>query len=137
MPAPDLAPGSVLRDDLQSIALQKLAALGKSDHPEVPVPFRCEADRPFKLTQADMGHATTEKVPLDKLVALQPDVQRERVEQCIKRKGPGKKHMQQKPWLACFKDKYYILDGHHRLTAMDLLGQDTVRANVVQGRPKG
>lgn len=134
MPAPDLAPGKVLRDDDISIALQKLAALG--DGKCVPVPFRYESARPFTLTQADMDDATTETVPLDQLIALEPDVKRKRVRQCIERDGPGKAHMQQKPWLVCCKGKYYILDGHHRLTAMDLLGQDTVRANVVRGRPK-
>lgn len=133
--APDLAPGKVLRDDNISIALQKLAALGDGD--EVPVPFRFKNDRPFKLTQADMDDATTETVPLDKLIALEEDVKRKRVEQCIKRKGPGKQHMQQKPWLVCYQGKYYILDGHHRLTAMDLLGVDKVKAHVVQGRSKG
>lgn len=132
--APDLAPGKVLRDDDISIALQKLAALG--DGKRVPVPFRYEPERPFTLTQADMDDAATETVPLDKIIALEPDVKRKRVRQCIEREGPGKAHMAQRPWLVCCKGKYYCLDGHHRLTAMDLLGEDTVRANVVQGRPK-
>lgn len=134
MPAPDLAPGRVLRDDDESIALQKLAALG--DGKCVPVPFRYESARPFTLTQADMDDATTETVPLDQLIALEPDVKRKRVRQCIERDGPGKAHMQQKPWLVCCKGKYYCLDGHHRLVARWLLGQDNVRAHVVQGRPK-
>lgn len=138
MAAADLAPGDILADDNRSIALQKLAALG--DGKRVPVPFRYESERPFTLTQADMDQARTETVPLDQLIALEPDVKRKRVRQCITGTRPGADHMKLKPWLVCYKgggrDRYAILDGHHRLTAMDLLGQDTVKAHVVQGRPK-
>ena len=135
---PDLAPGGVLKDDLRSIALQKLAALppaGKQGK-QIPVPFRYETERPFAIAQPDLDRAKLGTVPLRTLIALEPVVKRKRVAQCIAREGPGAEHMRLPLWVVRHGGEDYLLDGHHRATARYLLGEREAQARVVTGHAK-
>ena len=134
MSDPATAPGDVLTNDNTSIALQKLDNLPPAGPKgkDVPVPFRYAYERPFSIAQGDLDKAKLQSVPLKGLIALEPVVKRKRVEDCIR----GSDHMDAPPWVVQYAGDNYCLDGHHRMTAHDLLGDESVTAHVVRGKPK-
>ena len=118
-------------------AVEKAPGFAAGSHGYINVPM--EFDKTSKDAVAAKGYGTkgpwrdakTEDVPIKKVVALQPIVDREEVKRMVS--GDIDASASDDPVIAVkVKDKYYLFDGHHRVTAAFYKGEKTIKMDVIE-----
>jgi hypothetical protein len=102
---------------------------GRSWLAPVGMPIANKHDYGNRVTRAMRESAPTEDVVISDLHAVQTGVSREKVRRMIEEGIPNKP-----PVVVRHAGKLYLHDGHHRVVARRLSGQQTVSAKVVTNR---